>query len=899
MPPSDILKFSKGEFFGKRIMFRRQHFNVQFTSQRADSDGAQALLQSVIGGGIKRVGPSIGNWGYFHLPVKDDDLLTHIENLRGRQGIDFAEPDIMFIATVTPSDPPFELIATERQWALEKIDMFRAWDIQEGTDEVIVGILDSGLPLDSGNNPGQVINSPLGAHLHHEDLDGVRFLAGKNYIKDEPWPFDDYWYHGDFVAGVIAATANNNTGIAGMNWKSPIYLPKVLFTATEMGAAPAAQPSLRSTSALVHMGIRDLLEFSGEPTEEMEDSVPRRAVINLCIQIENDNTLDEYPEGTLKAIFSLVAKKEAIICISAGNVGDGVQSPGATGLAGEDAANVLVVGAINDDDERYGTTCFGHGEMVFAPGHDILTTYKPLADYSKEWGTSMATPHVSALASLMWSEAPEKSPTEIVGLLKETCRLPDAAAQNSYRDPAGVKLMGKGIINAYEALKILKSRICLVLDRSGSMNNYSGVGGTTRLDLLKQAACDLVDTVDVGSSLGIVSFNESADMDFPMTVIEDPNSNPATYLGQQIVADIRAEMSSKIHALAPGGWTSIRSGIEKAWEMLKSEKKPKAIIVLTDGMENQVPSLEDLMAESPSSNLDIPVFAIGWGSPEDLEPSGLMALTQATGGYLVMVDQYDEFGADDLTKFLAQIIGEISGYEPILDPKRTVKSGPPDEIPVLVGGADTVGEVIIFKPAQIPLEVRVLSPGRIPCKDLRTWTSESGRVMRCRFYPRSAPAAPDADDNDPWRVQVSIPSDFPQRSEVPYTLLVQSRSRLKMDCRMRQEDNLPGSVMTMMVDLTDRGTPLDSKVSLEVQVTDPGGTSHLVDQDRTMTGDRTFSFRSEGPGIYRWRVLCTGKNKAGATFQREFRLTGAIWIPAPDSDREGKALRGDNIKESG
>ncbi len=893
MPPSDILEFSRGKFFGKRIMFRRQHFNVQFTSQRADSDGAQALLQSVIGGGIKRVGPSIGNWGYFHLPVKDDDLLTHIENLRGRQGIDFAEPDIMFIATVTPSDPPFEPDAPDLQWALEKIDMFRAWDIQEGNDEVIVGILDSGLPLDPQDNPGQVINSPLGAHVHHEDLDGDRFLAGKNYIKNEPWPFDDYWYHGIKLAGVIAGTANNNTGIAGMNWKSPIYLPKVLFSAAEKADAPADQLSLQSTSALVHMGIRDLLDFSGEPTEEMKGSVPRRAVINLCIQIKNDESLDDYPDGTLKAIFSLVADKDAIICISSGNVGDGVQPPGLTGLAGVHAANVLVVGAINREDERHGTTCLGHDEMVFAPGNDIRTTFKPLDVYSQEWGTSMATPHVSALVSLMWSEAPDKSAAKIVELLKETCWFPPAAAQNSYRDLAGEINMGKGIINAYEALKILK-----VLDRSGSMNNSSGVAGATRLDLLKQAACDLVDSVDVGSSLGIVSFNESADIDFPMTVIEVPDADPETFLGQEIVADMRAEMRNKIHALTPGGWTSIRSGIEAAWEMLKSEKDPRAIIVLTDGMENQVPSLDDLLAESAPSIPEIPVYAIGWGSPQNLEPSGLMALTQATGGYLAMVDQYDEFGAYELTKFLAQIIGEISGYTLILDPQRTVKSGPPDEIPVLVGGADIVGEVIIFKPAQIPLEVRVLSPGRIPCEDLRTWTSESGRVMRCRFFPRSAPAAPEAGDNHPWFMQVSIPSDFPQRSEVPYSLLVQSRSRIKMECRLRQDDNLPGSVMTMMVDLTDKGTLLDSEVSLEVRVIDPGGKSHPVIQDGTTTGERTFSFQSKDPGIYRWRVFCTGKNKAGAPFQREGRLTGAIWTPSPDSDREGKALRGDENKQS-
>jgi subtilisin family serine protease len=900
MPPSDVLEFSRGEFFGKRILFRRQHLNVQFTNERADSDAAQNLLRSSIGPSVKAAGTPIGNWGCFSLPLGDTELLNQIENLNGERGIDFAEPDIMFIATVTPIDPPFAENAVDRQWALEKIDMFRAWDIQKGSDEVIVGILDSGLTLDSANDPGQVINAPLGTHLPHEDQDGIRFLAGKNFITNKPWPFDDYWYHGSFLAGVVAATPNNETGIAGMNWKSPIYVPKVLYAATEMNAAPANQPSLRSTSALVHMGIRDLLDFSAEPTAEFPDRAARHAVVNLCIQIDNDDSLDDYPDGTLKAIFSLVAKNDAIICISAGNAGDGVQPPGLTGLEGEHAANVLVVGAININDERHGTTCFGHPEMVFAPGHDIRTTHKPVDDYSHQWGTSMATPHVSALASLMWSEAPDKSPAEIVSLLKETCRLPDAAAQNSFRNPAGEKLMGRGIIDAYEALRILKPRICLVLDRSYSMIQSSAAGEPSRIDLMKQMAGEIVEAVDVGSSLGIVSFQQTSAEVASMTVIEVPDDDPEEFLGQEVVADKRAEMRTKIDALTPDGWTSIGSGIERAWEMLKPEKAPRAIIVLTDGMENKPPFLEELLANPLAPLADIPVYAVGWGSPENLEPSGLMSLTTATEGLLVMADQYDHFGSIEVTKFLAQIIGEISGYQPILDPTKTL--GPQvrkRKFEFLVGRADTVGEVLIFKPAQIPLEVQVFSPDEVLRENHPPTISGSGRVMRCRFSPGSFAREPEVTNDQPWKVRVSLPSDFRVRYEVPFTLLVRSRSRLKMTCRVRQESHLPGSDMTMLVKLTDRGAPLNSGVTLEVEVTDPDGNLHQVGQDRSLIGERTFTFPGDHPGIYRWRVFCTGKDRAKEPFQRECVLTGAIWTPTPDSEREAKALRADSFKKSG
>ena len=66
------------------------------------------------------------------------------------------------------------------------------------------------------------------------------------------------------------------------------------------------------------------------------------------------------------------------------------------------------------------SSSFGHIRVVkpelSAPGVDIVSA-APGARFRRESGTSMATPHVAAVAACVWSEAPDQSATEVLKTL--------------------------------------------------------------------------------------------------------------------------------------------------------------------------------------------------------------------------------------------------------------------------------------------------------------------------------------------------------------------------------------------------------------------------------------------------------------------------------------------------
>ena len=320
-----------------------------------------------------------------------------------------------------------------------------------------------------------------------------------------------------------------------MNWGSTVHVPKVVYRTSERDQAPDDRPDLKSTSALVCLGIRDVLAYAADPIHSPAPGEPKRVVFSLATELE-DEEVAGYAHRTFAVLFQLVKESGAVICIAAGNAGGTVREPAMTGATGDASAHVLAVGSVTEEDKLESGTCLGLANMVFAPGSQVLTTDKAPDEYDTENGTSMATPHVAGLASLLWSEAPHLSAAEIVKLVQGTCREPASAAKSTFIDPAtGEENFGMGIIDPYAALKRVKTRICLVLDKSGSMGEASGLAGMTRLDAVKSMVSGLIDVIDVGTGLGILSFNENSTITSPLEVIEIPDDDPETYLGQTAV----------------------------------------------------------------------------------------------------------------------------------------------------------------------------------------------------------------------------------------------------------------------------------------------------------------------------------------------------------------------------
>ncbi len=153
------------------------------------------------------------------------DLFDKINILQNSPNIDFAEPNMIDHTFDYPNDPYY--VGTTpadyaHHWSYHNIeqdppsgtldadiDAQEAWELEIGDSDVLIAVLDSGIPLENGE-------------LCHPDLnDPDRYILGPDFVGDGDGVRDGYG-HGTHVTGIIAAETNNDEGVAGICWNCKI-----------------------------------------------------------------------------------------------------------------------------------------------------------------------------------------------------------------------------------------------------------------------------------------------------------------------------------------------------------------------------------------------------------------------------------------------------------------------------------------------------------------------------------------------------------------------------------------------------------------------------------------------------------------------------------------------------
>ena len=152
----------------------------------------------------------------------------------------------------------------------------------------------------------------------------------------------------------------------------------------------------------------------------------------------------------------------------------------------------------------------------------------------------------------------------------------------------------------------------LVMDVSGSMNNAG------KLSAAKAAAQAYVDQMRPGDQAGLLVFNTKV-----------------TYV-QTITTD-HAALSQAINSLKAKNDTAMFDALAQANQILQDYPGRKAIIVLTDGLDNQSKKTSDQVIQAIGTS-GLSISTIGLGNPDSagpyfgLDESALKSLAEQAGG---------------------------------------------------------------------------------------------------------------------------------------------------------------------------------------------------------------------------------------------------------------------------
>jgi type VII secretion-associated serine protease mycosin len=253
------------------------------------------------------------------------------------------------------------------QWDVSKIHTTQAWQKSTGAG-VIVAVIDTGV---DGSHPD------LAGHV----------LTGYNAITNKVGGNTDGNGHGTHVAGTIAALTGNGVGVSGFAPDARILPVKVFGNDGAGYMSDVAE------------GIVWATDHSAKVINMSIGSTAKLAAVSSAIKYARS--------------------KGVTVVAAAGNERE-EGSPTSYPAADE---GVIAVAATDSADRYAYYSNAGSYVDVAAPGSNIINTYSTSlhdGDYAMMSGTSMASPHVAAVAALLKAYQPAITPDQVEQALESS-----------------------------------------------------------------------------------------------------------------------------------------------------------------------------------------------------------------------------------------------------------------------------------------------------------------------------------------------------------------------------------------------------------------------------------------------------------------------------------------------
>lgn len=184
--------------------------------------------------------------------------------------------------------------------------------------------------------------------------------------------------------------------------------------------------------------------------------------------------------------------------------------------------------------------------------------------------------------------------------------------------------------------------LALVIDNSGSMNDPDPVSGRPAIVDTLEAALMIIEAAKVDTQIGIITFKQEDSSLFPFVL-------------QPLTSDKDA-LRQAVQSIVADGGTPLYASIVLANEMLANSPQRSAIMLITDGKDNEISSSEAEAISAARSNRR-PVFTIGFG--DGINTQILEEIGRYTNGFSVI--------QPDATSFrnsLEQIFQFIETFDP-------------------------------------------------------------------------------------------------------------------------------------------------------------------------------------------------------------------------------------------
>lgn len=317
-----------------------------------------------------------------------------------------------------------------RNWGIgdssdKNIKVTQAWSISQGSKDVKVAIIDTGIDVNHPDlknnlwtNPGESGLDKYGKDKATNGIDDdkngfIDDVHGWNFVSNTNDLTDNHG-HGTHVAGIAGAEGGNNVGISGVAPHVSLMILKYY------DPKAAVNDNLRNTIKAMYYAIAmkaNIINYSG-------------------------GGLD-YSKEEFEAV--KLAQKEGILFVAAAGNEKSNSDQQPYYPANYPLDNIISVTAINPMGKVLSSSNFGEKSVhIAAPGEGIYSTL-PGNKYGLMTGTSQATAFVSGVAALIKANNSEFNYAQIKKQILNTA--------NPSEDLFG-KAKTAGILNSYAALAV-------------------------------------------------------------------------------------------------------------------------------------------------------------------------------------------------------------------------------------------------------------------------------------------------------------------------------------------------------------------------------------------------------------------------------------------------------------